>query len=503
MKESDESIVMEHEGKTVRKQMLKSTGILGFTQVFIILVGIIRVKVLAILLGAVGVGIAGLYQTTIDLIKSTTNLGIGYSAVRDIATSAATKDEKTMAVSVLVLRRWVWATGLFGMLITIVFRKQLSFIAFGDTSHSIGMAILSITVLLSAIASGQSALLQGLRKIGYVAKANVLNALASLMGISVIYYIWGLKGIVPALVLMFVLTFLVNWYFSSKIKTIPTHLSASEIFRKGKGMISLGFFLTLTGLAATGTMYLVRTFIMQKAGLASVGHFVAAWTISSIYISAIFSAMGADFFPRLSGVHQDSVAVTKMVNAQMEVALLLAVPIIIAMVSFVDLVVRIFYSKDFGPSVSILNWQLLGDFFKILAWPMGFILVAKGAGKLFILAELFGNVLFYIIVYFGWKFFNIQITGIAFLISYIFYALLLFFLAIKLVGFNLSARVKRYFLIFSPLLFLSFLSVNYLTQELRYIVCSILTLTAVAYSYNNLKEIIDFKKILSQLIKNR
>ena len=68
-----------------KKQILKSTGILGFAQIFIILIGIIRVKVLAVLLGATGVGIAGLFQTTIDLLKSATGFGLGFSAVRDIA----------------------------------------------------------------------------------------------------------------------------------------------------------------------------------------------------------------------------------------------------------------------------------------------------------------------------------------------------------------------------------------------------------------------------------
>src|SRR5947209_7125653 len=94
-----------------RKQVLKSTGILGGVQLVNIFIGIVRVKVLAILLGAVGVGIAGLYQSTIDTVKSMTGFGLGFSAVRNIASSSSSNDTRRLAVTVIVLRRWIWITG--------------------------------------------------------------------------------------------------------------------------------------------------------------------------------------------------------------------------------------------------------------------------------------------------------------------------------------------------------------------------------------------------------
>src|SRR5688572_8022595 len=104
-----------------KKQILKSTGTLGASQVIIIAISIIRVKVLAVLLGATGVGIAGLFQSTIDLIRSITGFGIGYSVVRDIAASVATNDEKKIAETVVILRRLIWITGILGMVLTFVF----------------------------------------------------------------------------------------------------------------------------------------------------------------------------------------------------------------------------------------------------------------------------------------------------------------------------------------------------------------------------------------------
>jgi O-antigen/teichoic acid export membrane protein len=486
-------------GEESKKQILKSTGILGSAQLINIIVGIIRVKVLAILLGATGVGIAGLYQTTIDLIRSVTGFGIGYSAVRDIAASVATKDERKVAIAITVLRKWSWATGILAMFVTVIFSKQLSFMAFGNKDHAIGIATLSVGLLIAAISSGQSALLQGFRMIGDMAKANVLGAIIGLILAVAIYYFLGIKGIVPALLVAYLLNLLINWYFSRRITILSINLSSTEIFKKGSSMAKLGFFMTIAGLSGTCTMFLIRSFLMKQDGLTTVGHFVAAWSISSMYISAIFNAMGADFFPRLSGVQHDSDSVTKLVNEQLEVAILISAPIIIGMISFIDVVVHIFYSKDFGPTAEILNWQLLGDFFRVLGWPIGLIILAKGRGGIFICTEICWNLLFFLGVYFGWDLFGIQITGIAFLASYILYALLLYAISRKLVLFTLSYKVKRAILVFLSLLVLSFLSVSYFAQDLRYAVCSMLTLIACIYSIKGLKEIINIMGLLKRL----
>lgn len=264
-------------------------------------------------------------------------------------------------------------------------------------------------------------------------------------------------------------------------------------------MAKLGFFLSLTGLATTGTMYLVRSFVMKQGDLAAVGHFIAAWTISSMYISAIFSAMSADFFPRLSGVQNDRDAMAKMVNEQTEVALLITAPIIIGMVCFIDLVVRIFYSREFGPTALILYWQLAGDFFKVLAWPMGFIILAKGKGRLYIGTELFWNLLFCAGVYFGWTFLGLQVTGIAFLMTYVCYMIVLFLIARHLVGFSWSHKVRQAIVFFLPLVTLAVLGVQYLEGTHRLLAGAVLTLLAGIYSVYHLKDLVGFNRLAGRL----
>ena len=117
------------------KQILKATGIVGGAQVITILIRIVRSKIIAVLLGPTGVGILGLYQSMLDLIRSATGFGIQYSAVRDIAEASGTNDQSHISRTVLILRRWVWFTGLLGLVLMAVCCKPISRYTFGDDRY--------------------------------------------------------------------------------------------------------------------------------------------------------------------------------------------------------------------------------------------------------------------------------------------------------------------------------------------------------------------------------
>ena len=101
--------------------------------------------------------------------------------------------------------------------------------------------------------------------------------------------------------------------------------------------------------------------------------------------------MGADFYPRLTAVASDNAECNRLVNEQAEIGLLLAGPGVLATLTFAPLVIALFYSAKFGPAVEILRWICLGMTLRVASWPMGFILLAKGARKTFFWSELLIN----------------------------------------------------------------------------------------------------------------
>ena len=191
-------------------QILKSSSIAGGAQAINLALGMVRTKLMALLLGPTGVGLIGLYDTVVGFMGTLTGLGISASAVRQVAEAHGGGDAQSMGRTIRVLRRVCWCTGLFGVILTWSLAQPLSRWTFGNTERAIPITILGVTLLLTAISNGQSAVLRGVRRIGDLARMQVFSALAGLV-ISVGLYAWlGERGIVP----VFLVSAAVNLGFS-------------------------------------------------------------------------------------------------------------------------------------------------------------------------------------------------------------------------------------------------------------------------------------------------
>ncbi len=496
IKQKVEEVVSSNDSK---KELLKSTGILGFAQIVIILFGVIRVKVVAVLLGPVGVGISGIYQSLADLLRTATGLGLWGSAVRDISASAATKNQQRISETSKILSVWIWFTGATGMLLAIVFCRQLSQWAFGTSDYSRGIAILSVGILLTSLAEGQYAVLQGLRQIRNLAKAQIFSAFIALVGSVIIYWFWGMAGIIPVLLLTPLASLIWYRHYTRAIKMVPVKLRFQEIYKKGKSMAVLGFFLSMNALASTATLFLVRSFITYKSNVTAVGYFTASWAISFMYLSAIFGAMSSDYYPRLSAVQHDHPRMRKLINEQIEITLLIAVPAIIVMITYVDIIVRLFYSKDFSISAQILVWQLSGDFFKALVWPMGFVRLAKGKGKVYLFTELAWNLIYIASVYVLWPYIGILSTGVSFLIAFVAQTAIVYIFTQKLIDFRFSSEVIGYLFVLFPLTLAAFCIHKLLPGVYGHLLGGIVSLVAICFSFIKLKKIIPLEGILIKI----
>jgi len=122
--------------KSSYRQIMKATSIFGGVQVFQIIIQIIRSKFIAILLGPIGMGIAGLLTTTTNFIGVLADFGLGTSAVKDIAAAHGTGNETRISTVATVLRRLVWITGILGTLVTLILSPWLSQLTFGNHNYT-------------------------------------------------------------------------------------------------------------------------------------------------------------------------------------------------------------------------------------------------------------------------------------------------------------------------------------------------------------------------------
>ena len=171
---------------------------------------------------------------------------------------------------------------------------------------------------------------------------------------------------------------LTSWWYARKIKIERVLLTMRQAREEISALLRLGVVFMTAGMMPLGAGYLVNIIMLRKFDLAAVGCYQAASVLGIQYVGFITQAMGADFYPRLTAVASDHKECNRLVNEQAEVGLLLAVPGVIATLTFAPLVIWLFYSSAFVPAVEILRWICLGMMLRVVSWPMGFILVAKG-----------------------------------------------------------------------------------------------------------------------------
>jgi O-antigen/teichoic acid export membrane protein len=412
------------------RRILKTSSIIGGSSVLNILIGLARSKVLAIVLGPSGIGLVGLYTGLMGTATTIASMGIGTIGTRQLAEASGKDDARALAVVRRAMFLGVLMLATMGASIVLSLRELLAIQVLGGIEHSEMVGWLALGVALSVAGISQGAIIQGMRRIGDMAKLSIYGSiLNSALGIGLLWQ-WGMVALWAFILMGPFINFLLGHLYVSKLPKIKANnISVQEMSVQWRIFLKLGIPFMGANLAGTLVQLWIRVSVNNELGLDAVGHFQAAAAISMQYISFVLGAMGADYYPRLTAIIHDKSAASRLVNEQTEVALLLSAPVFIVMIGLAPWVVHLLYSSAFSPAVDILRWQILGDVLKVASWPLGFVILAMGDGKTFFWTEttallLMGGLIVYLLPDIG-----LNITGMAFLMMYVYYLPLVYFLA--------------------------------------------------------------------------
>lgn len=453
-------------------------------------------------MGPAGMGIMGLLTSTTGIISSLTNFGLGTSAVKDIAAAFGSGDEKRVGTVITAFRRMVWITGMLGLVITLLLSPWLSQLTFGNHDYTMAFIWLSLTLLFNQLSSGQMVLLQGMRKLKFLATANLSGSTIGLIVTLPLYFFYGIDGIVPGIIGTALVSLLISWYFSGKVKIERVVLSPSQTVVEGKNMLRMGFIISLSSLLSVGAAYVVRIFISRTGGVDQVGLYNAGFAIINTYVGLIFSAMSTDYYPRLSAIAHDNARCKQTINQQAEIALLILAPILIVFLIFINWVVILLYSKQFIAVNGMIYWAALGMFFKACSWAIAFVFLAKGASKLYFWNELIANMLLLLFNLIGYYFGGLTGLGISFTIAYLLYLVQVYLIGRIKFAFKFDRDFILIFGIQFGLAIAGFLTTKYLANPFNYILGILLIVASGWYSLIELDKRLGFLSILKNYRKN-
>jgi O-antigen/teichoic acid export membrane protein len=364
-------------------KLLKAMAAMASASLLSQVLGIFTNKILAIIMGPAGVGMFGLYRQLVDIAGSLACIGSSGGLVQALSSTegearlrrlAAAMWLNVMAIIVTVLVMIFLAP----MIAREYFVRQDPAIEWAARWLSVPIAL----IMLGSLASNLISASRAFRLLGIVMVAPAAGSLifsyplakAAAQGNQ-----WGYVGllIVPAalqVLLALPIVRQLGWL---------REIGASFQVRPRRDDILHYVRFHATTLLATFigfiTFLVLPPLLIVNYGADANGFFRAAWSIGMQNLAIMLSSFSAYVVPVLSGAGTEEER-SKVLNDAAFVIVLLSVPLIGGLIIFQPLVIRILYNEQFLPSIEMLHWLLLANYFRVAQWL--FLLVSMTRAQL-------------------------------------------------------------------------------------------------------------------------
>lgn len=423
------------------KSILKSSGLIAYVQIFQMALGLVRNKVVALVLGASGFGIWGLFNTFMEMVTTFSTLGIDQSGVKDIAQKS--EDSLTVAKCIYVFRIMILVMSSILCICVIICSEKISLFLFNTDKYRWGVVALSFVLIFRGISRGNISILNGLRHLKELAISQIYGTILGSCITVALVLIWGEPSIPWALLFIGITLAFSTTFYVRKIHILKVKLTWFEFKTIAKPLFLLGLSFSFSGFISTVMTLLSRSYLSNHFELKAVGIYQASWTISNLYIGIILTAMGVDFMPRLMKVIGNKEEVNKMINQQLETGILLSSIGVVSILLFSDLFLYLLYSKEFESGSEIIRWQVLGVMMRIFAFPFSYSIAAKGKALLYAISQFVFWTLDYLLLIFFASYFGFEGLGVNYVVAYSVFLSIVFLSCKRLFDFNLSSMVVR------------------------------------------------------------
>jgi len=409
---------------------------MGLSSAVVLLLGALRAKIVAVELGASGVGILGIVTTTVVLASTALGAGLGASAVRAVAAS----DSRSI-VQVAVARGSFFLGLAAAPLVGVGWWWWGELIVPDPVAPSLAPWV-AASVVAAIGTAGTSALLNGLGRIGALATC---TALGSLLGTLVFLAAMAFSegwGLITAFAAVPVATLLVGVIMARSTyprgARVSRRLWAPELGR----MILLGLAVSSSIILTNTTQLVSRVWVSHELGIDEAGYLQACLAIGAVYLGFVLNALAAEYYPRIAQLGEDRELVNRAANDQMRLVLTLGGPVILWMIATSPWLLRVLYSTDFMVGDTLLRLLLIGDVFKLVGWCIGFIFLAREARRKFFLAEISWNA-FFLAVLLPFTHRGIEVVGLAYITAYFLYLIVSLVLARRETAFVIVSATRR------------------------------------------------------------
>lgn len=358
--------------------IVASTGILHSLSLFL------RMKMIALIGGAAGVGILSLAQSHSNVFIGVSSLSAGNAFTRDIAKQSSSQEFETLNNCLSMGVKLGFFSALVACFLWVMMQASVG--SLFPWAISIGLSVFG-----AANFNQLTYALRGLSRVDLIFKLNISTFLFSLLAMMILYLnklddLWLYFLVIPTAQGMAIFS------IGKTRKMFFTHAVKASFFNifsyLNKNKVAILFFSTL---AVTLSQLAYRILLGQIFGLEGLGLFQLAFMISSIIMMINTNIMSSVFLPMIAKSTSSSFSSYSFPFAcQLLINYSCLALVLILFILFGEELITVLASDSLTPALPVLFSLFLADAIRCVASPLAYIVFSRGDVLGFVGADIIG-----------------------------------------------------------------------------------------------------------------
>jgi len=417
------SLIKQFIVKLSSKEIFKVFSFTAMSAVIKMITNLVSVKVLAVFVGPSGVALLGQLINFSSIVQTIGSGGIN----RGVTKYTAEYYEQPINIKYLLstsTKISIFLSVIIGFIL-IFFSEFLSLKILKTIEYSFVFVIFGFTLCFYTLNNQLLSILNGFKEYRKFVIVNIISSFVGLIFTVILVYLANIKGALIAAVTFQSITFFVSLFFVIKSPWFKKDFFLSKYnFVVANKLFHYSIMSIVSAFTVPISQILVRDFLTSAISLDAAGIWEGMNRISGMYLMLVTSSLGVYYLPKLSGIKTKKLLRKEIFNVYKFVLPIVMASIIIIFVSK-ELIVKLIFSDSFMEMQSLFSYQLIGDFFKISAWVLSFVLLAKAKTKLFIISEILFSLLFVILSFICISRFGLKGASIAYMLNYMLYFIIM------------------------------------------------------------------------------
>jgi PST family polysaccharide transporter len=376
-------------------------------------------KLTAILLGTQGVTLIGNLRNALTVFQNFSTSGLNKAVVRYTGEARHDKEAYNTFISTLFVVFLVVSVIVFTTVF--VFSEDLSLFIFNSNDYIFVFQWLSVLLPVYALNAYLLSVLNGLEQYKKVININILSHILNVVLFSIGVYFFGLKGAMAAVILVPSASLLFTFMLAYNYFGFKTHINFnyfSNQYLKHFGEYAL---MTLVSAISFPLVYLgIRVHLTNTINIDAAGYWEVTFRLSTFYLVFIQSLLNLYVLPKLVNANTNLQFRAVVFSFYKQVLPLFAVGLLLIFL-LKKYVILLIASEEFLPATSLVGWQIVADFFRVIALVMVYQFHAKKMLWHYIITDLFLALALYFSAILGVQYVGLNGVVIGHAITYIVY----------------------------------------------------------------------------------